>query len=637
MAGLIFPRPTNLRDVGEREVINHGYIVKEIPGRGNGLVATRDFAVGEQIMFINRPVGNFVSIDKLDGMSITYPSRQTTDWNRADTCHQCFRTAQNTISGSWKYIAIGPPGSGLKFCTGCYMVKYCSEQCRKAAWKQHHKYECSVFRGSSLQELSNENAFTDRRAVLRILLLRKHGILSDTTWKQILNLETHFDEALLDHERGPRLMVDSLAFQRLTGNGVGIDKIVQVMCAMETTKFSSSYPASERQGTVFDPEPALINHSCTPNATIRTDVSKYFTNVSSPDPIIGSISVHAEKPIVKGDEILHAYVPTKSPTSLRQSSLRYTYFFTCSCVSCQIVAPPMPAHGSRVAAISLARLLLEQEQGTESIQLSRMVKTVCNHPDTGLAALKLGLAALARESHSISEYPMPQLRKVRVGAKDFELQRSNLAQPQLTAEREDLVIEYLIMYYRLRPWCSDNFDEFNSIRWRLFCWVWFLAEDSTYAQKIPGKQLSELVLFLLHEIAQDLLSPEQSDPMAWAQAKVPEQAENKGKTGKKASNSRSSQGLLEIMVLERMQNIGERVPQLPLAKKLSTDNPDRASLQKWIDVVTTVALAKEKRLPTEGVVSGGPPFELDSVVAHELRKLCCLSMVKSLKQMNVSK
>ena len=44
-------------DVGEREVTNHGFRTQQFPGHGNGLVATRAFKSGEQIMFVNSPVG----------------------------------------------------------------------------------------------------------------------------------------------------------------------------------------------------------------------------------------------------------------------------------------------------------------------------------------------------------------------------------------------------------------------------------------------------------------------------------------------------------------------------------------------------------------------------------------------------
>ena len=65
-AKMITP-PVKKIDVGPREVLNNGFVMKQIPGRGNGLVATRAIETGEQIMFVNKPLALFITPISLNG------------------------------------------------------------------------------------------------------------------------------------------------------------------------------------------------------------------------------------------------------------------------------------------------------------------------------------------------------------------------------------------------------------------------------------------------------------------------------------------------------------------------------------------------------------------------------------------
>lgn len=56
-----------LVEVAEQEVLNHGFEIKQIPGRGRGIVATKEFDVGEQIMFISKPFDLCVTSAALAG------------------------------------------------------------------------------------------------------------------------------------------------------------------------------------------------------------------------------------------------------------------------------------------------------------------------------------------------------------------------------------------------------------------------------------------------------------------------------------------------------------------------------------------------------------------------------------------
>ena len=46
--------------------------------------------------------------------------------------------------------------NGLKVCSGCKMVRYCSRECQKEHWRAGHKRECAALRESRKQMLKGE-------------------------------------------------------------------------------------------------------------------------------------------------------------------------------------------------------------------------------------------------------------------------------------------------------------------------------------------------------------------------------------------------------------------------------------------------------------------------------------------------
>lgn len=92
----------------EQEIIDTSVRITDIPGKGRGLVVTRDFNIGDQILFINRPL--LLNLGD--------------SWLR-DTCYHCLRSgAFNTEYGSVKFQKFDK--ANLKNCGKCKAVKYCS-------------------------------------------------------------------------------------------------------------------------------------------------------------------------------------------------------------------------------------------------------------------------------------------------------------------------------------------------------------------------------------------------------------------------------------------------------------------------------------------------------------------------------
>ena len=153
------------------------------------------------------------------------------------------------------------------------MVKYCSKECQKLSWYEHHKYECPILVRNKREDIEQRN-FTDRRGAIKILLNRKRGVIVDDIWTEVLALESHVEKVLAHQGRGPRLVKDSIALRKLTDSPESVATIQRLLCVVEANKF-----AVELFGTpvaqAFDPLPSLMNHDCNPNAHIRFDISKH--------------------------------------------------------------------------------------------------------------------------------------------------------------------------------------------------------------------------------------------------------------------------------------------------------------------------------------------------------------------------
>ena len=100
--------------------------------------------------------------------------------------------------------------------------------------------------------------------------------------------------------------------------------IVQLM----VNSFTLVTPTYDPLGLVLHPLPALLNHSCDYNATIRIGGAPRYYRIYS------KIEVIPLRQIEKGEEILISYIDANLPHANRQEELRQRYFFTCQCPKC---------------------------------------------------------------------------------------------------------------------------------------------------------------------------------------------------------------------------------------------------------------------------------------------------------------
>lgn len=274
-----------------------GTEVRSSPLGGRGLFATKPHQPGEVLLALERP---FIAV--LDKPRVE------------DTCAWCFSwTELPVLSGAGVNRA-----AKVNWCTGCKKVKYCSKRCQSQAWKAIHKREC--------KELYNEPERIPNtvHAVIQIMIGLSQG---DKKYNPILEMEAHRDE--FEKAGGKRweamqLMVHTAMtfMQERQGVKVQGESAIMAMCVLMCNSSRLVTPTFDPLGLILDPQAAIINHSCTPNAIIVFDGPK--------------LTVRALDAIPTGGEVLISYIDSTAPYGVRQAELKDQYFFTCNCKKCQL-------------------------------------------------------------------------------------------------------------------------------------------------------------------------------------------------------------------------------------------------------------------------------------------------------------
>jgi hypothetical protein len=72
---------------------------------------------------------------------------------------------------------------------------FVQQGCQKQAWKHHHKLECEMFKkiqadGLSMNHAKGLGLTPEFRAIIRLILLRKSGRISNAEWAELHSLQT---------------------------------------------------------------------------------------------------------------------------------------------------------------------------------------------------------------------------------------------------------------------------------------------------------------------------------------------------------------------------------------------------------------------------------------------------------------
>lgn len=300
----------------QQYIYDRKVVQKCLDARGNALIAAQDLLPRDQILFIQHPLTLALESKRLE-----------------DVCYHCFRLSLDQIPSFFNNEA----QTSLKACTGCRTVKFCDRTCQRLAWMQYHKHECPIFAGLHPNVLP-----TASRAVVTLLVRKQHGLLPPGEWEQLLGLESHLDHfknAQRQEQANPSwedLCLMAKAAQSYSRTYESLETVLKLCCILTVNSFTLTNPIFDPLGVVLHPFPARINHSCTPNAYVRFDISAPSSSAGPhPDRHVGrSISIHALTPIKADDEITICYIDTSAPTPQRQIDLSSQYFFNCTCSLC---------------------------------------------------------------------------------------------------------------------------------------------------------------------------------------------------------------------------------------------------------------------------------------------------------------
>ncbi|XP_072972599.1 histone-lysine N-methyltransferase ASHR1 isoform X1 [Typha angustifolia] len=270
----------------QRALLTRGLSVASIPGKGRGLVTTRDFSPGEVIIY-QEP---YAASPNKFGVGLS-------------SCDGCFAS------------------NNLKKCSACRIAWYCGNRCQKSEWKLHQA-ECQAL--ASLAEDKKKLLTPTLRLIVRLLLRRK---LQDeqvipTTATDNYNLVNVLESHINDIDEKQLVLFAQMAnLIKLVLPLLEIDikevthNFSKLACNAHTICDDELRPL----GTGLYPVISIINHSCMPNSVLMFEGRVAY--------------VRALVPLPKDTEVLISYIETAATTTRRQNDLKQ-YFFTCMCPRC---------------------------------------------------------------------------------------------------------------------------------------------------------------------------------------------------------------------------------------------------------------------------------------------------------------
>ncbi|KAF8641802.1 hypothetical protein AX16_009783 [Volvariella volvacea WC 439] len=286
--------------------------------------------------------------------------------------------------------------SGLKRCTQCQTIFYCTAACQNRDWSLH-KRECTALQNWAKSAPSSELSVpSDAVRCLARILWRKQKLGLDSAWaKEIDAMQSHRKNLQASsyevHAHLSQAFVRYLGLsspEELAPYGLSsIGDLLDLVSRFITNTFTITSPSLTPLGASVSPIAALVNHSCDPNAVI------VFPRASSdPEKNEPLLQIIAIKPIAPNEEITTSYIDITLPRLLRRKSLRETYHFTCECSLCSKghdVDPRESLHCPRKCG---GRCPIP----TQESDLTRCTscKAVVSDTDSVLDAVRLGQEAL---------------------------------------------------------------------------------------------------------------------------------------------------------------------------------------------------------------------------------------------------
>ncbi|THX60295.1 SET domain-containing protein, partial [Aureobasidium pullulans] len=290
--------------------------VRPSPTAGNGLFATKDISAGSTILLKARPLIGELDLPRLQ-----------------DSCHNCFMWAYKAAKGCAVHATQGnkEPGChgceneggnpGVKACTGCKKVKYCSKTCQKQAWTRYHKHECKLLKDPNLPPLPSSV-----RAALQLACLMKSDAVSEEEKVGIRRLQAHSASTIKQLQALEQYKVTVASardlFARISPDNSSASEIQEFVGKILRNSLTLTTPTLDPLGIALDPIACSANHSCEPNASVLFDVPR--------------LMMRSLAPIKKGEEVFISYIDHTEPFYRRRAQLELRYCFKCECSKCRL-------------------------------------------------------------------------------------------------------------------------------------------------------------------------------------------------------------------------------------------------------------------------------------------------------------
>ncbi|WOK97697.1 histone-lysine N-methyltransferase ASHR1 [Canna indica] len=234
-----------------------GLTVASIPGKGRGLVATRDFSPGDVIIF-QEPYAS--APNKVSSSS---------------SCDACFAT------------------KNVRKCSACQVAWYCGNACQRSEWKLH-QLECKAL--YSLSEERRKMLTPTIRLMVRLILrkqLQCEKVIRTTAednYDLVSTLEAHIS-SINENQLVLYAQMANLVKLVLPSLDIDLKEITHTFSKLSCNAHTICDAELRSLGTGLYPVISIINHSCVPNSVL------VFENRVA--------IVRATEPIAKGVNKLH--------------------------------------------------------------------------------------------------------------------------------------------------------------------------------------------------------------------------------------------------------------------------------------------------------------------------------------------
>ncbi len=210
----------------------------------------------------------------------------------------------------------------LKKCSGCKVVYYCQVSCQKKAWMTYHRQECSY-----LSKVAPKIPTDTVRLMARIIFkLRQGGMrecaeLPDGRQRYFEDLMTHQREIVRDTQRIEAFLSFHAVLQDCLGDALPPkNEVLEIYGRVLINSFNVMNDDYQPVGIGLYLAPSVLDHSCSPNATVLFDGS--------------SLILKAIEDVPDFDKIFISYTNILAPTEERKRALKSQYYFDCQCEKC---------------------------------------------------------------------------------------------------------------------------------------------------------------------------------------------------------------------------------------------------------------------------------------------------------------